>query len=599
MNENNRNTTIKLALFETRLIEAAHAVIDNESNINKINYFPVSDKDTGTNMATTLEMLIADYTSSRTFDECLDKVSEIVFDNARGNSGILLSIWMSGMNKLPLMKDEITPREFLRMFESANGALRKHLGDFMPGTMVSFLQAFVADLERAFEESISDIEERLEWVRHQLKQHLHQTMEDNPALKPHGVVDSGALGMYFFTSTLISHLADGETSIDVKAHHELSNEALLQQHEAHQTHHHAEPPTSRYCTEAKLVIDDANLDEAKRIITSHGDCDLFLKRGKKLRFHVHCNHPQKLFGELMEIAEVKAPKVEDMLRQYQASTHQKKIALLADTSADLSEELLEKYHIHLIPLSILMGNHEALDVLGIEASALYKNINDRGLKATTATPKMGYVKRILEFLKATHDEVLVITLSSNMSGTYDVVSKLSEGDEKIRVFDSKTTAGALGWLVAKAGELIEAGEPMDSIYLKLLQYRDNPSIYAAVDSLASMVASGRVSALKGRIAQAVHMKPIISISDEGRGIIYDKSFSRQASHKKLLNIVKAKNKKNPIKQYSVLHVNEDKLAANFAKELEAMLKMPPKFIKPISTVIGLHIGQGALVVAVD
>lgn len=599
MNENHEKNTIKLAQFEAGLIEAARSVTENEAAINRINYFPVSDKDTGTNLATTLEMLIADYTASMRFDECLDKVSEIVFDNARGNSGILFSIWMSGMSKQPLLKDEITPREFVKLFESANAALRRHLGDIMPGTMVSFLQAFVSDLARALE-SFDDLEAKLEWVRHQLKQHLHQTMEDNPVLKPHGVVDSGALGMYFFTSTLISHLTDEVVDAPVVGKNDIENAALLAQHEVHQTHYHAEAPTtSRYCTEAKLIIDDENIDKAKAIITSHGDCDLFLKRGNKLRFHVHCNKPQKLFGELMQVAEVKSPKVEDMLRQYQAAVGKKKIALVTDTSADLSEDLLEKYQVHLIPLSILVGNHEVLETLGIDSNDLYATLADSNLTATTATPKMGYIKRILDFLKSTHDDVLIISLSSKLSGTFDIISKLAEADDKIRVFDSKTTTGAQGWLVAKAGELIEAGESIDEIYQKLMHYRSYPTIYGAVDSLSSMIASGRVSALKGRIAKAVHLKPIVSISAEGKGIIFDKAFSRHASHKKLLNIIFAKHQKQPIKRYSVLHVNEHELAKSLAEQLQEMLNIPPLFIKPISTVIGLHIGQGALAVSVD
>lgn len=581
--------TVTHSQFEQALLCAATKVIEQEQEINRINYYPVSDKDTGSNLSATLGALISDYKQTSSVFECLDQVGELAFDNARGNSGVLLSIWLSGFVNHQVKGNEFSLRDVFSLFEAGNQALITHLSELIPGTIVSFTLEVVPKCIEALSKEINT-DEAMYQIEHALDQALTQTMFDNPILKENKVVDAGALAMFFFMKTMLESFILGMSEQKNYIAQDSTSQSGWQDE-----HVYTEPPHNRYCTEARLEIEPQHIEQAEALIKQHGDCDLFLKRNNKLRFHIHCNEPQALFQELMTFSKVKAPKVEDMLRQYQASTEQQDIAIVTDSSADLCPSLIEKYKIHVIPLSIQADGHELLDGLSLSSEYLYQNLNQFETYPSTATPKRGHIKATLDFLQAHHKQVLVLPVSSAMSGTYELINSMAEMHDNIHVFDTLNVAASLGWLVHRAAELRDEGHQIEQIIDGLDSHKKNIGFFFALDNVKAMMRSGRISTVKGQAATLLNVKPVITIAEDGLGKIYDKAFSKKGVMEKLYKIIEKRHQEKPIKQFSVVHVGaEPSLVAEFSAKLEALIGFKPSFTKPVSPAVGLHGGVGAI-----
>ncbi len=106
-------------------------------------------------------------------------------------------------------------------------------------------------------------------------------------------------------------------------------------------------------------------------------------------------------------------------------------------------------------------------------------------------------------------------------------------DKKIRVINSKQNSGAERLLVMKTQELILQGLSLDDIVEKMDHCIKQSKIYVSVKTLKYMVKNGRVSKVTGLIGKITNLKPVISIDENGKGIISDKGLSLKSSDQKI------------------------------------------------------------------
>ena len=151
-------------------------------------------------------------------------------------------------------------------------------------------------------------------------------------------------------------------------------------------------------------------------------------------------------------------------------------------------------------------------------------------------------------------------LTSQFSGTYLSSKKAAERISKefnkpVYVFDSRSLSGALGLLVLKTAQAIEDGESFNKIIESLETWRENAKIFVSVKDLKYMIKGGRVSKPKGFIANTLGLNPVISMDEEGKSLLFGKTFSQNASLNKIYkHIEKLKSRKN-IWNYIILHAH--------------------------------------------
>ncbi len=568
---------------------ASAAVIQQKEQLNEINYFPVSDKDTGNNLASTLQGIQEIPFQKYSIAEVLSLVSESVFERASGNSGVIFSIWMTGIETYPLHKTMLTLQDIYSLISQGVDYLSSNMEGIQPGTMVSFLQNFSKLVSKAKE--APDIDEVIHTC-------LMQTQHENPVLKVHGVVDAGAFGVAIFLRHLFKGLFVKEIlNVSEKSYHSYITPYDVDHKNV------VEKPVYRYCTQAQIEITDVDFDSQflnlKNLLEQFGDCDLLVKRNQKVHFHLHTNTPQKLFAHLYEMGRVTQPKIEDILRQYQASHAHAPIALVTDSSADMDKQLMEKYQVHLLPLALSFDNHEALDPYMVEKESFYDKIDRFSVYPKTASPHLKKTYTLLTYLEKYYDKILVITISSKMSASYQSLVSLSKRLSKVFVLDSLTNSGAHGFLVNKAAELIHEKYSFDDVFKKLDAYRKQVSIFVAVNSVSSMVRSGRVAGLKARLLKAGKPKLIITIDSKGKSRVCKTLFHQNDIIECLVQKIAKIYQQKPFKRYCVLHVGDAPLADYVVEKLSRIIQMQPIFVDSVSSVIGVHAGKGAVAIAFD
>ena len=583
-------TSIPVENFKLAFIYALNCVQNKRAHLNKINVFPISDNDTGTNLSITTQNLLQASEEFNNYHEFFLTLSNRVFTKARGNSGMLLSIWIEGISNHCPAKKNITPSLLWQLFKHGYDFLLEEVNDIAKGsfiTVIGDLCTYLVDnnqYDALTKISRDNLIKKIEVL-------VANTANENPVLVKHNFVDAGALGFSYLLHGLLDYLVDSDKILPNETNDFMS-----------QNNHHSQststPPNYRYCTEAILSFDHENKEKAKEIISKHGDCDLFLTKRSALRFHVHCNHPDSLFHELSQFSKISSPKIEDMLRQYQAASGNHKIALISDSSVDLSDDLLESFYVHRIPASIMQGDNEWVDGCGIDSERLYRNLKGFKQYPTTATPALGKIQQTFEYLLQHYQHLLVISVSAKLSGTYNAIAKVAGKNKKIHLINSQKNSGAQGLLVTYAGKLIKKGYPIEQIVEKVLETRHQLNIFVSVKNFDAMIRSGRVSPLKGAIAKLINIKPLISLSESGKGIVVTKAMSIKKSREKLIRLVSKKHQQKPVTNYNLMHVSAKEEALKVAKQLERILLKPPQFIKSVTPSIGLHAGIGAIAVAI-
>ena len=112
-----------------------------------------------------------------------------------------------------------------------------------------------------------------------------------------------------------------------------------------------------------------------------------------------------------------------------------------------------------------------------------------------------------------------------------------------------------------------------------------------------MIKGGRVSPLKGMLAKAMNVKPIVSMDADGNSLIFGKTYSQKSNMEKVIKHVREISENKRIWNYILLHANNPDGAAWYGKEMEALSSKKPLATVNISPVIGANAGIGAASVA--
>lgn len=190
------------------------------------------------------------------------------------------------------------------------------------------------------------------------------------------------------------------------------------------------------------------------------------------------------------------------------------IKIVCDSLTDLPKELIEKYDIEVVPLSIIFNEKEYIDGIDITKDEFYKMLREN--ESLPKTSQVTYMSFKNAFEKYTKDniDVLYIGGSSNLSGTYQS-GVMAKNDIEGNVYTFDTLSASLGsvCIVLTAAELANEGKSIEEIISKLEVIRDNTSLFFTVDTLEYLQKGGRISLTKATIGNMLNIKPIICLED--------------------------------------------------------------------------------------
>lgn len=279
------------------------------------------------------------------------------------------------------------------------------------------------------------------------------------------------------------------------------------------------------------------------------------------------------------------------------------IKLMADSTCDLSKEIVEKYDIAIIPLRIIIDGVEYKDREDMSPDDFFSQLEHLVKYPTTNMPSpVEFLDVMKEAVEKGHTEILCICMSSGTSGSYQSAvlaqqyfyEEFKDSKIKIHIVDSKGMSHGSGWLILKSAMYREKGMSFDELVEFNETYKTYVKHFLSVDDLDHLIKSGRLTNASAFIGKVLNLKPIMSMR-KGKGAIVGKERGR----KKVLNhyIREFKERIDPqMTDFIIIGYTTDK---SYAENLKHMIVTEAEFsgriyIMQMGVVVGNHVGLGAL-----
>jgi DegV family protein with EDD domain len=194
------------------------------------------------------------------------------------------------------------------------------------------------------------------------------------------------------------------------------------------------------------------------------------------------------------------------------------VKIIADSTCDLSKELLEKYEISILPLHIVLGDKEYKDGLEILPDEIYAWSNANKEAPKTSAASISDAMELFESNLKNHGEIVCFSISGQMSTTVNVMRMAAEeldAEDKIHIIDSENLSTGGGLLVIEAAIMASAGKSGKEIVNAIEQLKPQVRASFIVDTLTFLHRGGRCSGVAALAGGALKLHPKIVVENGG------------------------------------------------------------------------------------
>ena len=276
-----------------------------------------------------------------------------------------------------------------------------------------------------------------------------------------------------------------------------------------------------------------------------------------------------------------------------------KVRLIIDSTTNIPEKIRSRFTI--IPLKVRFGDEEFIEGITIDDKRFYEKLIESDVLPTTSQPSPeDFAKAYKEALEA-GEEVLVITLSSKLSGTYQsaVIAAMGFPDDKIHIVDSKSVAIGTGILVQMALSMADNGMSASQIAEVITKERESIRLIALLDTLEYLKKGGRISKTVAFAGGILSIKPVICVVD-GEVKLLGKARGSKHGNNLLVQEIKAAGgvdfRKPVLLGYTGL---TDALLQKYISDSASLWENNTDTLDfaIVGSVVGTHVGPGAVAAA--
>lgn len=280
------------------------------------------------------------------------------------------------------------------------------------------------------------------------------------------------------------------------------------------------------------------------------------------------------------------------MQQTSISLSVPKIAIVTDSTCDLSQEMIREFGIEIIPLHVVYKEREYLDGVNISPHEVYNNMHIE--VPTTSLPSPTEVSIIFNRLrdaKVTH--VLSMHISSGLSGTYETVCQVAQEYKEmvIEVLDSKALSMGLGFPVLEAARKVRNSTDFLGVINVAKTVSQHTKLFFVLSTLEYLKRGGRIGYVSGTIGELLNIKPIISVNSEGKYITSAKVRGRDQSLRKLFEIL-IQNTQGGRYNVAIVHGGAEQEARKLWVKARELTNIEELLFNQISPVMGVHTGPG-------
>jgi len=280
----------------------------------------------------------------------------------------------------------------------------------------------------------------------------------------------------------------------------------------------------------------------------------------------------------------------------------RKVAVVADSTCCLPPEIVDKYDISIVPLEIIYDGKSYRDGIDITPNEVYKIMRRKQNLPTTSTPSAGDFLTVYRQLSQKAESILCITLTGLQSKTFEAalaakeIAKEEMPETTVEVFDSRSVAAALGFIVREAARVASQGGGMDEAIEAARKMMGKVNFLAMLDTLYYLARLGRIARAAAWVGSLLDMKPVLE-HNPAAGVTMPAARPRtkKKAIERMLQIMAERTGGSPV-HVMVQHADELEAAKRLAAEIKSRFNCAEMYITEFAPVMGVHTGPGLLAI---
>jgi len=273
---------------------------------------------------------------------------------------------------------------------------------------------------------------------------------------------------------------------------------------------------------------------------------------------------------------------------------ERKIALLTDSTCDLTDEELKENGIRMVPMRIVYEDREYRDRRDIILSQVLDGLDTEVPHSSLPLPE-DVMDCLTGIIAEGYTDVLYICVSSQLSGTFQMMRMLETQypDLRFHGIDSRSMSMGVGFLALEAAKALKKSSDLSMIIKRLEKMREETRTFFAMPTLKYLRLGGRIGAVAAVLGTTLNLKPLITISPEGRFVTAAKVRGFQNAVTRMEQAAVRHFGRRPI-HLAVAHADAPEAAQSLSDRLHQALNVVQSHLRQISPVLGVHSGPGLL-----
>ncbi|WP_129689771.1 DegV family protein [Gottfriedia acidiceleris] len=270
-------------------------------------------------------------------------------------------------------------------------------------------------------------------------------------------------------------------------------------------------------------------------------------------------------------------------------------AIVTDSTSYIPKEVRDSLDIHMLPLNVIFGDASYQEEVEITAEQFFLKVREQKELPKTSQPAYGTIIEKFEQLSKEYEAVVVITLSSGISGTYQSIVSAGSMIDNLEVvaYDSEISCMVQGFYIIEAAEMAKKGAGPTEIIERLDEIKQSANAYFMVFDLDHLQRGGRLSSAQAFVGSLLQVKPILTFVDK-QIVAFEKIRTEKKAMKRITDLFGEVASKGEKMKAVVIHSNREEDAKKLAQQLSETYPNVELETSYFGPVIGTHLGEGAL-----
>lgn len=268
------------------------------------------------------------------------------------------------------------------------------------------------------------------------------------------------------------------------------------------------------------------------------------------------------------------------------------IRIFVDTSADYTVEETKEKGIGMFPIHITMGDQDYKDAYDLTKEEFYEKLQQCEEFPKTSQPSLQDLVDAFEDAKEKGDDLIYLTLSSSLSGTYQsaVLAKNMAEYDRIFLIDSLTATHMIRMLADYGKKLADEGMSAEKIVEELENLKGRVKVFAALDTLEYLYKGGRLSKTSAVLGEMARIKPLVTVNEKGEVAVVGKCMGKNKAITTLMKMIGERQIDMDFPCYSVYTKGLENSEIFEKRVTESGIEITDRH--QIGATIGAHIGPG-------